>query len=280
MKRSITVTTALLILSGSSLLRAGDNPAHEHFIASDGVKIHYLVMGHGTPVVLIHGYVAFAEWNWFINGIAEALAANHRVIALDVRGHGLSDKPHDPAKYGPRLWQDVIELMDHLGIQRAHVHGYSMGGKIVTQLLSHHPERLITASYGGSGVREVDPKRIAEVPKDKLGPDPKEAEAIAKNRKARYRDRQDRQALDAVRKSFPSLERGEIDLTKITIPVLAINGEFDGPNANTHRMQRELKDFQSVVLPGKSHLTAIMAGYMPELYTKTLVAFIDTHDPK
>jgi hypothetical protein len=62
--------------------------------------------------------------------------------------------------------------------------------------------------------------------------------------------------------------------------VLAINGEFDGPNANTHRMQRELKDFQSVVLPGKSHLTAIMAGYMPELYTKTLVAFIDTHDPK
>ena len=72
----------------------------------------------------------------------------------------------------------------------------------------------------------------------------------------------------------------KIDLTTIKIPVLAINGEFDAPNAKTHRMQRELKDFQAVVLPGKSHLTAIMAGYMPEQYKTTLVEFINAHDPK
>ena len=75
-------------------------------------------------------------------------------------------------------------------------------------------------------------------------------------------------------------ERGNIDLTKVTIPVLAINGEFDGPNAKTARMSRELKNFKSVVLPGKSHLTAIMAGYIPRQYIDSLVEFIDANDPQ
>jgi pimeloyl-ACP methyl ester carboxylesterase len=261
----------------SAPLFAGEKPASEYFTASDGVKIHYLVLGQGTPVVLIHGYTGSAEGNWFMNGIGDALAPKHRVIALDVRGHGASDKPHDPAKYGDRLWKDVIELMDHLNIQRAHVHGYSMGGGIVTQLLAHYPDRFITAVYGGSGVREEDPEWVAKVPKDKPGPDPQEAEASKILQSAPHRDKE---ALDAVRKSFGTQLRPKIDLTSIKIPVLAINGEFDAPNAKTHRMQRELKDFQAVVLPGKSHLTAIMAGYMPEQYVTTLVNFINAHDPK
>ena len=62
--------------------------------------------------------------------------------------------------------------------------------------------------------------------------------------------------------------------------MLAINGEFDGPNAKTHRMQRELANFKSVVLPGKSHLTAIMAGYIPQQYIDSLVKFIDENDTK
>ncbi len=75
-------------------------------------------------------------------------------------------------------------------------------------------------------------------------------------------------------------ERGKIDLATIKIPVLAINGEFDGPNAKTHRMKRELADFRAVVLPGKSHLTAIMAGYIPPEYVDELVKFIDANDVK
>ena len=91
-------------------------------------------------------------------------------------------------------------------------------------------------------------------------------------------DRDD-EALAAVRQyPWKPGERGAIDLTKIKIPVLAINGEFDGPNAKTHRMQRELADFTAVVLPGKSHLTAIMAGYIPQLYIDSLVEFIDAND--
>jgi len=70
----------------------------------------------------------------------------------------------------------------------------------------------------------------------------------------------------------------DIDLRKVDIPVLAINGEYDRPLAKTHRMWRELRDFTSVVLPGKSHLTAIVPGYMPPEYLAATVRFIDAHD--
>ena len=150
-----------------------------------------------------------------------------------------------------------------------------MGGAIVTQLLATAPERFITASYGGSGVPEVEEPYISQVPEDKPGPDPQEAEA---------RDKltalpNDRDALAAVQQSFALIQRDKIDLTKIKIPVLAINGEFDRPNARTHRMQRELANFRAVVLPGKSHLTAIMAGYMPPEYIEEMTSFIDANDP-
>jgi pimeloyl-ACP methyl ester carboxylesterase len=211
-----------------------------------------------------------------MTGVAEALAKNHRVVAIDCRGHGESEKPHDAAKYGPQMAKDVLELMDHLRIDKAHVHGYSMGGGIVTQLLATAPERFITASYGGSGVREVDEKYASQVPADNPGPDPQEAEA----RETLSKAPNDREALAAVRQSFGASRRDQIDLTTIKIPVLAINGEFDGPNAKTHRMKRELANFKAVVLPGKSHLTAIMAGYIPPEYVEELTAFIDANDSR
>lgn len=260
----------------TSEFATSDAVKHGTFTASDGVKIHYLEAGQGSPVVLIHGYTGTAQGNWFSNGVAEALAKNHRVVAIDCRGHGKSEKPRDPAKYGPQMAKDVLEMMDHLNITKAHVHGYSMGGFIVTQLLARAPDRFITASYGGSGVPETDPDQRAQIPKDEPGPDPQEAEASAKLGASPDRDPE---ALAAVRQyPWNPADRGKIDLKTITIPVLAINGQFDGPNAKTHRMQRELANFKAVVLPGKSHLTAIMAGYIPRQYIDSLVAFINSND--
>ncbi len=257
---------------------AVEEPASESFSASDGVRIHYLTVGSGTPVILIHGYTGSARGNWFSNGVADALAARHRVVAIDCRGHGKSEKPHDPQRYGPQMAKDVIELMDHLRIDKAHVHGYSMGGMIVSQLLATCPDRFITASYGGSGVPEADQEWKNKVPPDKEGVDPQEAEA--RSRLEANPDR-DPDALRAVREyPWKVGERTQLDLTTIKIPVLAINGEFDRPNAKTHRMQRELANFRAVVLPGKSHLTAIMAGYIPQQYIDELVRFIDEHDPQ
>ena len=70
----------------------------------------------------------------------------------------------------------------------------------------------------------------------------------------------------------------QIDLSKVTFPVLAVNGEFDGWRAKTHRMWRELDDFTNVVLPGKGHLSAVMPGFIPESYLDAMVAFYNRHD--
>jgi pimeloyl-ACP methyl ester carboxylesterase len=276
--RATRLFLALSVALGAGGVLGAAQPKDGSFTASDGVKIHYLEAGKptGSAVILIHGFSGTANGNWFLNGIADALAAKHHVIAIDCRGHGKSDKPHDAKKYGPQMSEDVIELMDHLKIDKAHVHGYSMGGFITAQLLAKHPDRFLSAAFGGSGVPEADEKHKKEVPEDKKGPDPQEAEAS--RTLGRNPDRDD-EALRAVR-AYPwkPEQRMQIDLTKIKIPVLAINGEFDNPNAKTHRMQRELTNFKSVVLPGKSHLTAIMSGYMPKEYVDALVAFIDAND--
>jgi pimeloyl-ACP methyl ester carboxylesterase len=278
----------------ASIAAAAGEPTHEFFTTSDGIKIHYMRIGEqGSPVVLVHGYTGSAEGNWFRNGIAEALAKSHRVIAIDCRNHGRSDKPQPR---GPGKWEDVIELMDHLKIEKAHLHGYSMGGSITGRILAAHPERLITASFGGSGIRDTDPAWLAKAPADKEGTDPQEAEA---SRGLRIRAAMDNgmsreEAEKAAAQPRPTPAAAgtaaaggplaamraplEIDLTKVEIPILAINGEYDRPYAKTFRMWRELRDFTNVILPGKSHLTAIAAPYIPREYEESLVRFIDSND--
>src|SRR4029453_17079997 len=107
----------------------------------------------------IHGYMDSAQRMWFTTGIAPALAKNHLVVSIDNRNHGQSDKPQPG---GSGRAQDVIELMDHLKIQKAHIHGYSMGGGITGQLLALIPDRFITAGFGGSGIQETDTKLRAQ----------------------------------------------------------------------------------------------------------------------
>ena len=280
-----TVAFALAAATGPS-----EQPTHEFFTTSDGVKIHYMQLGKkGSYVVLIHGYTGSAQGNWFDNGIAEALAKNHRVVALDNRNHGRSDKPQ---LNGPGRAEDTLELMDHLKIAKAHIHGYSMGGAITGRLLATHPERFITAAFGGSGVTETDPEWLSKLPPDKQGVDPGEAELSHKLRIHHAMDngmsREEAEKLAAgpapprpgaaAGAARPAPTPLQIDLTKVTVPVMAINGELDRPHAKTTRMARELYNFTNVVLPGKSHLTAIVAGSMPKEYVDSLVGFINSHD--
>jgi pimeloyl-ACP methyl ester carboxylesterase len=118
---------------------------------ADGVKIRYYVKGQGEPVVLIHGWIASADLNWTLPGITAALAKNYQVIALDVRGHGRSDKPTKEEAYGPELVEDVVRLLDHLKIKKAHIVGYSMGGIITAKFLAKHPDRALSGTLGGMG---------------------------------------------------------------------------------------------------------------------------------
>ena len=118
---------------------------------SNGGKINYAVQGEGEPVILIHGWLASGWINWDVPGITAALAKDHRVIRIDMPGHGRSDAPTDETAYGPELVEDVIRLMDHLKIKKAHIVGYSMGGIITAKLLAKHPDRTLSGTLGGMG---------------------------------------------------------------------------------------------------------------------------------
>jgi pimeloyl-ACP methyl ester carboxylesterase len=252
--RIVALVIALLICG---CVQMQGPPSDGYFTTSDQIKIHYLTLGdRGSWVVLIHGYTASANGNWFTNGVAQRLARSHRVVAIDCRNHGLSDKP---TPRGRGIARDVVELLDHLKIERAHLHGYSMGGSITAALMAQIPERIITASFGGSGVRETDPERAAQ--------------AAALDTPA-----PGGRGLARVGAAGRVPDGPSVDLTKIDFPVIAIIGEYDAPNARTTRMTRELKDFKLTVLPGKNHLSAISAGSMPPEYIDTLEAFIESND--
>ncbi len=260
--------------------------AEHYFTVSDGTKLHWVEMGSGTPVILIHGAGGSAVGNWFVNGVASALAPTNRVIGIDMRGHGLSEPGPEGARQ--RMASDVVEFMDQQGIERAHIGGYSMGGFVTAGVLATHPERFLSASFGGSGLVETE-EWADRVPADKEGAAPDEAAASEQ-----FRSRPEVPGEEVGNSPRPSApprgDRAEflarqralsaaIDLASLDFPILAINGEYDRPYAKTHRLWREAMNFTNVVLPGKGHLSAIMRDFIPPQYIDSMVAFITANNP-
>jgi 3-oxoadipate enol-lactonase len=117
--------------------------AADQTFARDGVSLRYRDVGSGEPVILIHGYSAALE---SMLGVATPLSASYRTIALDLRGFGKSSKFAEPARFGQHMVDDVVGLMDHLKIQRAHLVGHSMGALIAANIVSRYPARVISAT--------------------------------------------------------------------------------------------------------------------------------------
>ncbi|SHO60365.1 Pimeloyl-ACP methyl ester carboxylesterase [Pseudoxanthobacter soli DSM 19599] len=125
---------------------------------SDGLTIAYSDEGEGEPILLIHGFASSRDVNWRNTGWIDTLVrSGRRVIAVDNRGHGESDKPHDAARYRVALMaEDARRLLDHLGLPRADVMGYSMGARISAFLALAHGERVRSVVFGGLGMGLVD----------------------------------------------------------------------------------------------------------------------------
>jgi pimeloyl-ACP methyl ester carboxylesterase len=148
--RLLSILAIVVGLAHIAHAHSGDLPTVQSFDAN-GVKIRYFVEGKGEPVVLIHGWLSSAGINWALPGPSALLAKNYRIIALDMRGHGLSDKPTKEEAYGLELVEDIVRLLDHLKIQKAHIVGYSMGGIVAGKLLAKHPEGVLSGTLGGMG---------------------------------------------------------------------------------------------------------------------------------
>lgn len=270
----LTLTTFL-----SALLT---NPiyAEEGSFDSDGVKIHYIVEGKGEPVVLIHGFAADIQTNWGWPGVLKALAKDYQVIALDLRGHGRSGKPHEAKLYGKNMAEDVVRLLDHLKIKRAHIVGYSMGGGIALELLMHHPDRILTATIGGFGIstaqREKDMvNELADSLAQGKGFGPL-LRAITPPGQAKPTDEQikfsntmllafnDAKALAACMRGFKEetdLDAKDIikDLKKGNRPILAIVGENDPFKPGVDELKKEVPDTELVVVKNGDHVSTMMS---------------------
>lgn len=124
--------------------------AQDRFLDSNGVRIRYQVWGQGSPVVLIHGFGETLEI-WHRADVVRVLSRHFQVIAIDVRGHGRSSKPHDQKSYGAELSADVVRLLRHLGNSKAHIVGYSMGALVALDFAVIHQEHALSVVLGGAG---------------------------------------------------------------------------------------------------------------------------------
>jgi pimeloyl-ACP methyl ester carboxylesterase len=276
------ISCSFLLLCASGLY------AEDGFFDSNGVKLHYTVQGKGEPVVLIHGFSVNSEVQWSLPGIAKALAREHEVICLDCRGHGRSGKPHDPAMYGNEMVEDVVRLLDHLKINKAHVVGYSMGGFITLKFLALHPDRLLSATTGGAGwTRKVDSKFLNDLA-DALqqgkgmellltrlaarGQPPPDAEQLQTANRFMVLFN-DPKALSAVMRALKNLAFPEQDLKTNQVPTLALVGDRDPLKDQIDEMAAVMAHLQVVVIKGADHMNAFSR---PE-FTRSLVSFIDHH---
>jgi len=239
---------------------------------SAGVPIHYLDQGAGPPVVLVHGFAASARSNWGETGWIAFLSAKYRVLALDCRGHGLSGKPHEREAYGPvNMGGDIIRLLDHLGIGRTLLMGYSMGAAIsLHTVLSHggHFRALVLGGIGTGPRGMAEPGRTHSIAQVLLAHDPRlilekmardfgrMAEMAREFRRFAEANRNDLKALGAcIAHDRPDFSPAR--LATIRIPVMVVIGTKDTLVGSADELAREIPGAELVKLEGRDHLNAV-----------------------
>ncbi len=235
------------------------------FFESDGVRLAYIDIRPETfdadPIVLVHGFASNHAVNWVSTLWAKTLMhAGFRVIAFDNRGHGQSEKLYDPEAYGSgRMAEDVGRLMDHLGIERADVMGYSMGARITARFALNHPDRVRSILLGGLGTNLIKenllPLSIAEAMEapslDGLN-DPMQRmfRAFAEQTKS------DLKALAAcIRGARRTLTAEEIGL--ISTPTLISVGTVDTVAGSANGLASLMQHAEVVDIPGRDHNLAV-----------------------
>lgn len=205
---------------------------------SAGVRIHYTVQGSGEPVILIHGLYSSGRMNWEVPGTAALLAKHFQVVAMDCRGHGQSDKPQAEGAYGTNMVEDVVRLMDHLGIRKARVAGYSMSGMVGMKLAVMHPERVSRLVLGGMGWHKAGARMNSiwgDVQRNRFNVPP----ACAHN--------------------FPALSVTESEIKAVKISVEMIVGDRDPCREWYMEPLRAVRpDWPEHVIPDAGHLDCIM----------------------
>lgn len=227
------------------------------------IQIAYFDVGprQGEPVLLVHGFASSAHVNWVFTGWVKTLTeAGYRVIALDHRGHGASDKPHEPEFYTPSLMaKDVTNLLDHLNIQEAHFVGYSMGARVSAFVAKSEPQYVRSLTFGGlgiglvEGVGDWDP--IAEA---LLAPS---LDDVTHERGRMFRafadqTKSDRYALAACIASNRVLVTEE-EASQMSMPTLIVVGTEDDIAGSADELESLMPNATAIHIQGKDHMLTV-----------------------
>ncbi len=230
----------------------------------------------GRPMILVHGFTSNRNEGWRRLGWYGAFERQRiRCVALDNRGHGESAKPHDPAAYSrDAMSNDILALMDQLGIERAHIMGYSMGSRLAIAAALKAPKRFATLTIGGVGDKLFEDRHILGNPMAEAmeATDPESIKEPMLKSFRQFADEQgeDRLALAALtRNRDPQLTREE--LGKLEVPVLVVAGARDELAGDAEALARVFPDGRAVTLPGCDHFSAIPHA----LYKATVFDFLD-----
>ncbi len=230
------------------------------YLANSGLSLAYEVHGQGAPVLCVHGFASSGKVNWIDTGWVETLVgAGYQAITLDNRGHGQSEKPHDPELYYPsQMADDAIALLDHLGIERAAVLGYSMGARIAAFMAFSYPERVAAAIFGGMGMNLIngltDGNDIisglrAPSLSDLTHPTARQFRIFADHTGS------DREALAACMETSRQ-PMARADVRRIDVPVLVAVGEADEMAGAPEALAELLPQGEAVVIPKRDHMRA------------------------
>ena len=225
------------------------------------VEIAYLDEGEGEPIMLVHGFASTKNVNWvYPTWVSELKKHGRRVIALDNRGHGESEKLYDSAQYSiPAMASDVVALLDHLGISRADMMGYSLGGRMTAWLGLNEPQRLRSAILGGIGMGLIEGggpgenvARALEAPSlkdvnDRVG---RTFRAFAEQ------TRSDCKALAACLRGSRALMTRE-EAAGIAVPVLIAVGTADEIAGSAAALADIIPNSEVLDIPNRDHMRAV-----------------------
>jgi pimeloyl-ACP methyl ester carboxylesterase len=231
------------------------------YVKNGDINIYYEVEGEGPPLVMLHGLTSSLEYTREV-GYADALKNNYRLILLDARGHGKSDKPHDPAAYiSEYVVGDVIAIMNDLGIESTNFFGYSYGGLVAFECAKYAAQRVKSVIVGGIGARTPPPEGVQVYVKNlEAGPEVfvaeyEQAGSISPGMKARMLAN-DHEAIIAVLKAVGSRTGVQDDLPGMIMPFLIFVGEYDNSFSAAKEASELLPDATFVLLPGLNHMQA------------------------
>jgi pimeloyl-ACP methyl ester carboxylesterase len=229
---------------------------------SDGVRLHYEVQGpeNGRPIVLVHGFASDYRLNWVGTRWQEALTTDgFRVIGLDCRGHGHSDKPHDEAAYAVDVMAaDVIRLLDEVEVDRAAYLGYSMGGRIGLEVLLDFPSRITRAVLGGIGAAGAIEHAAQIAHAFRIGEPTDDPVARTFYNFASSRPTNDLLALAACISGLRPENRPD-RLAKIRTPILIAVGDRDEIAHGAAELIELIPTARLFTIAGRDHMSAVPA---------------------